>query len=244
MMGGIAGGMIGGMLGGMLFRGTGMAGSGGMGGYGGPGLFDIILLAGIGYLIYRFIKKRREAQPAYQAYGSNYGQTDYQQPQQTYAYGNAAPALESHDDTAAGLSYIRQMDYNFDENRFKDTVMDLFFKIQGAWMNRELSPVSGIMTEEMRGILQQDVQKLLQDKRINRLENIAVRSVEIREAWQESGNDFITALVYANLLDYTTDESGNVLEGNKTDPVKFEEYWTFTRPVGPNAWKLSAIQQL
>jgi predicted lipid-binding transport protein (Tim44 family) len=99
------------------------------------------------------------------------------------------------------------------------------------------------MTEEMRGILQQDVQKLLMEKRINRLENIAVRSVEITEAWQESGNDFITTLVYANLLDYTTDESGAVLEGNKTDPVKFEEYWTFTRPVGPNPWKLSAIQQ-
>jgi len=25
--------------------------------------------------------------------------------------------------------------------------------------------------------------------------------------------------------------------------VKFEEFWTFVRPVGPNAWRLSAIQQ-
>jgi predicted lipid-binding transport protein (Tim44 family) len=25
--------------------------------------------------------------------------------------------------------------------------------------------------------------------------------------------------------------------------VKFEEYWTFTRPVGPGAFRLSAIQQ-
>jgi len=34
-----------------------------------------------------------------------------------------------------------------------------------------------------------------------------------------------------------------VLEGSRTDPVKFEEYWTFARPVGPNASRLSAIQQ-
>lgn len=245
MMGGIAGGMIGGMLGGMLFRGTGMAG--GMGGYGGPGLFDILLLAGIGYLIYRFVKKRREAQqPAFQsAYGTTATRVDYQPPQQAYSYGNTAVAYEDpHDVTDAGLSHIRQMDVNFDESRFKDTVMDLFFKIQGAWMNRDLMPAAAILTDEMRGILQQDVQRLLQEKRINRLENIAVRSVEITEAWQESGNDFITTLVYANLLDYTTDESGAVVEGNKTDPVKFEEYWTFTRPVGPNPWKLSAIQQV
>lgn len=242
MMGGIAGGLLGGMIGGMLFRGMGFAG--GAGGYGGPGLFDIILLAGIGYLIYRFVKKRREAQSAYQSSGSAYGQSDYHQPQ-SYSYGNAAPAYEQPvSDTDAGLAHIRQMDYSFDEERFKDTVMDLFFRIQGAWMNRDLSPVAGILTDEMRGILQQDVQRLHQEKRINRLENIAVRSVEVTEAWQESGQDFITALVYANLLDYTTDEAGNLLDGSKTEPVKFEEYWTFTRPVGPNPWKLSAIQQI
>jgi predicted lipid-binding transport protein (Tim44 family) len=237
MMGGIAGGMIGGMLGGMLFRGTGMAG--GMGGYGGPGLFDILLLAGIGYLIYRFVKKRREEQSVY----GGYAQPEYQQPQ-LHSYDNVIPVnSQLVNDTGSGIAHIRQGDYSFDEERFKDNVMDLFFKVQGAWMNRELAPVSGIITEEMRGIMQQDLQKLLQEKRINRLENIAVRSVEITEAWQESGQDFITTLVYANLLDYTTDEAGVVVSGNKTDPVKFEEYWTFTRPVGPNPWKLSAIQQ-
>jgi predicted lipid-binding transport protein (Tim44 family) len=79
---------------------------------------------------------------------------------------------------------------------------------------------------------------------VNRLENIAVRNVEIVEAWQETGQDFITALIYANLLDYTTDDAtGQVVSGSKTDPVKFEEYWTFTRPVGNNPWRLSAINQ-
>ncbi|HTI55395.1 MAG TPA: TIM44-like domain-containing protein, partial [Verrucomicrobiae bacterium] len=44
--------------------------------------------------------------------------------------------------------------------------------------------------------------------------------------------------------DYTTDESGaQVLDGSRTEPVKFEEYWTFARPVGPSAFRLSAIQQ-
>jgi hypothetical protein len=57
----MAGGVMGGMLGSMLFSsfaGAG-AGTGGMGGGGGIGLFEIALLAGIGYLIYRYIKKRR-----------------------------------------------------------------------------------------------------------------------------------------------------------------------------------------
>jgi predicted lipid-binding transport protein (Tim44 family) len=199
-------------------------GGGGMGGgYGGPGIFDILLLAGIGYLIYRYVKKRRESQ---EAYPQQYGATDYQPTQVGYSTTASPAAGVLVDDLGTGLANVRQMDYSFDEGRFKDTVMDLFFKVQGAWMNRDLTPVISILTEEMRGVLQEDVQRLIRERRINRLENIAVRTVEITEAWQESGQDFITAQIYANLLDYTTDDAGQVVEGRRTEPVKFEEYWT------------------
>lgn len=232
----MAGGMLGGMLGSMLFRGTGFAGQGGMGG--GIGLFDIILLAGIGYLIYRFIKKKRsEGAPG------GYGTGAYEE-----RYAPPPPPGDFRDDpaaeTGAGLAHIRQMDASFDENRFNDTVMDIFFRIQGAWMHRDLTPVSDLLTDEMGRIFQEDIDRLLREGRINRLENVAVRKVEIAEAWQEAGQDYVTALIYANLLDYTTDDkSGAVVSGSTTDPVKFEEYWTFTRPVGNSPWRLSAIQQ-
>lgn len=56
----MAGGMMGGMLGSMLFGGSaGAAGGMGSGGGGGIGMFEIILLAGGGYLIYRYIKKKK-----------------------------------------------------------------------------------------------------------------------------------------------------------------------------------------
>jgi predicted lipid-binding transport protein (Tim44 family) len=244
----MAGGIAGGLLGGMLFRSMGMAG-GGMGGMGGGGigLFEILLLAGIGYLIYRYVKNRREPaaantynQGSYQSVDHRGGYQDVSLPSGSYQQVNyEQPA----NDLQTGLAHLRQMDPYFDEARFNDTAMDHFFKVQGAWMNRDLAPVSGLLTDEMRRILQEDVDKLKRDRQVNRLENIAVRKVELAEAWQESGQDYLTALITANLLDYTTDESGTVLSGSKTDPVKFAEYWTFTRPVGSNPWKLSAIQQ-
>jgi predicted lipid-binding transport protein (Tim44 family) len=55
----MAGGVMGGMLGSMLFGSVAGAGAGGTGGGGGIGLIEIALLAGIGYLIYRYIKKKR-----------------------------------------------------------------------------------------------------------------------------------------------------------------------------------------
>lgn len=235
----MAGGIVGGMLGGMLFRSLGFAGAGGgMGGGGGIGLFDILLIAGICYLIYRFIKKRRE-----ESSGTQPGQVNYQGVNNNQVVDEyQSPALESRD-VETGLRHICQFDPHFDENRFNDLVMDNFFKVQSAWMNRDLSSATGIITDEMRKTIQQDIDRLLKDKHINRLENIAVRKVEIAEVWQESGQDYITALIVANLLDYTTDENNTVLSGSKSEPVKFEEFWTFTRPVGNNLWKLSAIDQ-
>ena len=107
-----------------------------------------------------------------------------------------------------------------------------------------MTTVRSLLTDEMYRIFQGDAEALKAQKKINRLENIAVRSVDITEAWQESGSDFITVRVFANLLDYDVDETtGQVVKGSKTDPVKFEEYWTFTRPVGNNPWQLSAINQ-
>lgn len=247
----MAGGIAGGLLGGMLFRSLGMAGTGGMGG-GGIGLFEIVLLAGIGYMIYRYVKKRRELAPAVlrqDSYQDSRGFQDQGGYQAPYQGGNAGSAPYVVNDPAsggveAGLSHIRQMDYSFDERVFKDQVMDIFFKIQGGWMNRDMSALAPLVNDEMRGIFQEDLNRLLRDKQVNRLENIAVRSVDISEVWQEAGQDYITTSIYANLLDYTTDDAtGAVVNGSKTEPVKFEEFWTFTRPVGSNPWRLSGISQ-
>jgi len=248
------GGMLGGLAGGLLFRslfgGPSAYGTPGYGGGGGGiGLFDIILLCGIGYLIYWYIKKKRQEAAATEGYYQSTSQT-VQMPQPNYPpvydtpQAQASPQGQQDWDLQQGLSYIQQMDPNFDAARFEDQCMDVFFKIQGGWANRDLTPVRNLLTEEMYRLLQEDAAKLRAEGRINRLDNIAVRSVDISEAWQESGQDFITVRIYANLLDYTVDEkTDQVLSGSKTEPVKFEEYWTFTRQVGNNPWQLSAIQQ-
>jgi predicted lipid-binding transport protein (Tim44 family) len=92
--------------------------------------------------------------------------------------------------------------------------------------------------------MQKDCDRMRAERRIDRMENIAVRSVDVTEAWQEGGRDYITVHFLASMLDYTVDERTNeVTKGSRSEPVKFEEYWTFVRLVGPNSWQLSAIQQ-
>jgi predicted lipid-binding transport protein (Tim44 family) len=238
---GLAGGMVGGLLGSMLFGGMGHAGMGGGGGLGGSGIgfLEIILIGALIFIVFRFIRSRKINEQN-QSRFSGQSPPPYQQPE-SYA----APVQSQEQDVESGISHIQSMDQTFDPLAFKDWVQDLFFKIQAAWGNQDLSPVHASLTDQMRGVFQQDLDDMKAGNRINRLENIAVRSVDITEAWQEEGKDFITILFYANLLDYTADKTtGAVISGSKTEPVKFKEFWTFTRPVGGRgSWQLSAIQQ-
>lgn len=237
----LAGGMLGGLLGGMLFRSLGFAGfGGGMGG--GFGLMDLVILGGIGLAIYWVVKQK--SRPAL-AEGPHQ-RTGFAEREPDRYQGAASQATMTQEpDMDQGLAHIRQMDPGFEAGRFKETCTDLFFQVQAAWGNRDLEPVRTILTPEMYAQLGEDVARLKSERKINRLENIAVRSVELTEAWQERGQDYITVRFMANLLDYTVDEAtSKVLDGSRTNPVKFEEYWTVTRRVGSNPWILTAINQV
>ena len=236
----MAGGMLGGLLGGMLFRSLGFAGLGGMGG-GGFGLMDMVILGGIGFAIYWVVKQRRQPAPV----GGPYQRVALaERESERYQVATSQATMVQETDLDQGLAYVRQMDSGFEEGRFREACTDLFFRVQAAWGNRDLESVRAILTPQMYSQLAEDVEQLKTARRINRLENIAVRSIELTEAWQEKGQDYVTVRFLANLLDYTVDEgTSQVVEGNRTNPVKFEEFWTVTRPVGPNPWILSAINQ-
>ncbi len=242
--GGILGGLAGSMLGRWLFGGSSAQAAPEGGGFGGFNFMDLILLGGIGVLIYWLIARKRREQAAAltQAHQSSMADTTTLQPPY---YKEQPPApTEPEWDLEKGLSHIQQLDPLFTEEKFKDQAMDYFFKIQGAWVDRDMSTVKHLLTTEMFDLLQEDAEKMRSDGLVNRLENIAVREVNPTEAWQESGQDYLTLRVYATLLDFTIDEkTGEIVSGSKIEPVKFEEYWTFTRPVGNNPWQLSAISQ-
>jgi len=233
--GGMLGGLVlGGLLGGLLF---GHAGGGGI------GLLEIVIIGGLAWFAFSYMRRQQAAAPSDYATPGGYGAAPASRYEGAGGTGTMeAPAGPS--DLERGLGHIRQMDPGFDPRAFAEIASDVFFKVQGAWTARSMAGVSSLLTPEMATVLQRDCDRLRAERKVNRLENIAVREALVTEAWQESGQDFVTVHFLASLLDYTTDESGaQVVEGSRTEPVKFEEYWTFARPVGPSAFRLSAIQQ-
>jgi len=234
MMGGLAGFALGGLLGSMLFGGFGHGFGGGI------GLLEIILIGGGLFLLFRFMSARRDAQPAYATAGAPYAGGGY-------AGGGVQDVTVPEPSAVAsdldrGLAHIRSMDSTFDPGVVSDAARGLFGDVQRALTARDMSPVSARVTSRMYTELTSQCDRLRAARQSNRMEGVNVRRSEVTEAWQESGQDFVTVYLAGSLVDYTVDDTtGALVDGAKT-PQEFEEFWTFTRPVGPNPWRLSAIQ--
>jgi predicted lipid-binding transport protein (Tim44 family) len=146
---------------------------------------------------------------------------------------------------ARGLTHIRQMDPGLEEAAFRDWCGNAFLRIQAAWVHRDVESLRPLLGEQMHEAFREQIEELRAKGLLNRLERIVVRAIELTEAWQELGLDPITVHYLASLLDYTVEEtSGRIVEGDDRSPVTFDEFWTWTRPVGPNPSRLSAIHQI
>jgi len=235
IMGAVGGFMIGGLLGSLLFGGLG----GGLGSGLGIGMFDMLLIGGGLFLLFRLMRSRRQ-QPAYAgAPGYAGGTRSWEAPTSSAAVAEPQPVA---DDLDRGLGHLRQMDPGFDAAALAADAAQVFRDVQTAISAADLAPIHARLSPEMLANLEAQCGELRRAGRANRIERIQIERAEVTEAWQERGQDFVTVLLAGSLIDYTVDATGAVVAGSRNGPDRFEEFWTFTRPVGPNGWKLTAIQ--
>jgi predicted lipid-binding transport protein (Tim44 family) len=234
--GALAGFALGGLLGSLLFH-------GGWGG--GFGLMDIVIVGGLALLAWQFFRRRRESQDPVYATDGRYADTPTSPASTTNStlLGADATPERTDADVQRGIGHIRQMDPGFDPEMFGEWARTCFTNVQSAVAMRDAGMLRDRLTPEMYGVLQGQCDQLRAGRRTNYIEKIQIERSQISEAWQETGQDFVTVYLAGSLLDYVVDDaSGQVVEGSKTQPQTLEEGWTFTRPVGPNKWKLCAIQ--
>jgi predicted lipid-binding transport protein (Tim44 family) len=123
LMGGIMGFALGGLLGSMLFGGLG----GGL--FGGIGLLEILLIGGLLYFAFSYMRRRQQPTPA-SAYGYAPPQErEISSRQSESRYGATATMAASESDLERGVRHIQQMDSDFDPVRFRDTASEVFFNI-------------------------------------------------------------------------------------------------------------------
>ncbi|HLH11547.1 MAG TPA: TIM44-like domain-containing protein [Methylovirgula sp.] len=222
--GGLMGGFLGAGLLGLLF------GHGFFGGVGGGfSLLGLLLQLGLIYLLIRFaLNFFGNRQPAFYT-GQGMGQGAFQ--------GGWAGGYGSQP-SGPPLS-ISAQDYDAFEQRLGE--------VQDAYSHEDLARLRRLATQEMTSYFAEELQGHARRGEINRVSNVKLLQGNLSEAWREGGAEYATVAMRFSLIDVMVDRSsGRIVSGDPNVPQEVTELWTFVRPAGsgPDAWQLSAIQQV
>jgi len=173
-------------------------------------------------------------------------------PQPNHGYATAETAASTGDKQCSaisgakgdgnGLEKIRQEDPSFDESLFKEHASAFFFQFQAAQTKRNISELRQQMTEEMFASLKAEEDKLAAEGKIHKIDNVSIHSVELTDAWQENGHDFIKVKYLTDFMDYYIEENAEDQACVTGEKIDYAKEWLFSRIRGKNPWYLSAIE--
>ncbi|MFH1282288.1 MAG: TIM44-like domain-containing protein [bacterium] len=138
-------------------------------------------------------------------------------------------------ETMINLSYkkIKNHDPSFDPDKFLKRVRIAFFKIQEAWIQKNMENVQAFVSD---GVVERyNIQFEIQNKWkiANIMKNMAVNKCEIVSVQSDSYFETINIKIYASAVDYwISTETKRIVRGSNISNVTFVEYWTFLRRPG------------
>ncbi|MDF7674454.1 TIM44-like domain-containing protein [Acetobacteraceae bacterium ESL0709] len=119
----------------------------------------------------------------------------------------------------------------------------LLLQIQSAWSAQNMNALKSMTTPEMAQYFGEQLSDLASRGARNILSNVQFLQGDLSEAWREGTLTYATVAMRYSLIDVTTDNMGNVIDGSQTEPQTVTELWTFVKADGRGNWVLSAIQQ-
>ncbi|MBN2125223.1 MAG: Tim44 domain-containing protein [Deltaproteobacteria bacterium] len=221
-MGGMLGGfLMGGLLGSLLF--------GGAGGFHGPGLLDILIIGGGLFLLFRFLRARRDAM---QAAGPMSFQGAGADPSMEPGVGTSRPgwgALGYGQDLTQGAAPIPP---GFDVEEFLTGAKAAYNRIQQSWDKRDLEDIRHFTSPEVWEEMHRQAQE---DPTPGKTEIVLLKA-DVLEVKRE-GSDTVASVIFDVLMRESADEKR---------PKQVKEMWHFSRKedVPGSFWVLEGIQQL
>jgi predicted lipid-binding transport protein (Tim44 family) len=215
--GGMLGGLLmGGLIGSLLF--------GGGHAYGGPGIFDILLIGGGLFLLYRFIRARRMATESAASSGS---MSFDRSPFQGWGQSGFTPSAEPEPATAAPPT----LPAGFDADEFLKGAKAIYTRLQASWDKRDLEDIRQFVSPEVLAEIEHQAQA---DPQPGKTELLLInpRILEAREVEEQT----IVSVLYDVMM-----------RENGTEMAKqVRELWHFSRETKKpeNFWKLEGIQQI
>ncbi len=121
------------------------------------------------------------------------------------------------------VSRVRQNDANFSKNQFVNYVNTVFIKVQEAWEDREWSVIRPFESNELFERHSEQLNEYIENKLYPHLDRQEILSTILANHYKDNKYEYITVKLTANVIDFTTNENDEVIEGSKTD-FKFRMY--------------------
>jgi predicted lipid-binding transport protein (Tim44 family) len=234
ILGGLALGFLGAGLFGMLFGGgflSGLAGFASILGF----IAQIALIAGAGYLLFRWWQRRQQPQQALA--GMPRDAMNPQQPMQRSALGGFG--LGGGTAAAAAAPVVEPLEI---QGQDFETFERMLGEIQGAYGREDLGALRQHLTPEMLSYYAEELSENASRGVINQITDVKLEQGDLAESWREGDKEYASVAMRYSLVDrYVDRATGKASDGND-QKQEATEVWTFVRSNGGN-WQLSAIQQ-
>ena len=150
----------------------------------------------------------------------------------TYLWDNRKPRIWSGKKLKPMKKYSA-LDPNFDKNKVKDFIADLYFKMQETWQAKDITPIKIYMTDEFFNLMDGRLNYFREDKQTDYTEIISVLEVKLKGWRQENNFDFITAGLESRITSYVLDDTtGEIISGDKDKEIFMEYEIEFLRKSG------------
>jgi hypothetical protein len=183
-----------------------------------PSILDVLLLVVLGSWLWMMMSRRRREE------GLFAGEYDSQRPVE-------------HLTELRAVTYPSEAHAEYLRRRYQARWIDEFRALQQAWALRDLKPVSGIISPEVRAELDSEARALTGESPGGMLEShpalgasrmptqISVTRADPADNWEENGNEYVTVHF-----------AGTFRPNGEHVGEEFDEYWTFCRKSRPNAF--------
>ena len=217
--GGMLGGfLMGGLLGSLLF--------GGMHGVAGPGLLDLLIVGGLLFFLFRFLRARRTATQA--AGSSSFSSTAFQdvRPQESWGTSGHGPAPQQIPSSFEPPS----IPAGFDKEEFLRGAKAVYTRLQQSWDKRNLDDIREFTSPE---VFQEITRQAEEDPAPGHAEIVLVNAnlLEVKS----DGGQTVASVHYDVLMRESAEE---------TMARQVGEIWHFREKTPGSPWTLEGIQQV
>lgn len=122
------------------------------------------------------------------------------------------------------MSEYLELDPEFDEERIKTLISNLYIQMQETWQKKDISPLRPYMTDKFFSQMDNQLEQFRNMGHTDYTERIAVLNAGLIGWRQSAGMDYITVSLSSRIVSYVLDDrTGELISGDKKRE-KFMEY--------------------